>query len=534
MRINWKSTLFLLTIALILAAVIPAAPARADTDGNDSFAEAVAVSPGINSTTMEFKSDCDYFTITVDETCSICSTVSTGGCYAYYRIYDQSQAQLQSTLVTPNYSVKPSYKVAPGTYYLRVSDRSYLPGFTPYTVNFNIQIIEEDALENNDSAASAYSAVPGTTYNMVIEANNDYEWFEVNVSEKSSIACTTTNSSGNYKCSIYSSSDLTTPLITSTNPTSAQPTGWKVEPGTYYIKISESGTGSIDYPSSCVSLLVTLIDEDIHENNDALVRSTPFELGSQVEGISVEARNDYDWFCFTATQGGELKLSISNSAPSINVSLYNSSGVKIDSAINPVTYKHNIDAGQYFLCISPYAGLNYLNSDISFTSSMGLSELEKTQLGKPRNAFFCNDPVNPVIGNFTYEATDISVPARGLPLAFTRFYNSRAETTGPLGQGWQHNWGSKLTVNSDSSVTVLYSDGHEYRFPESGGVYTSPDGCFETLVKNADNSYTLTFKNQSKYDFNSSGQLARIIDQSGNITSLAYTSGKLTSVTEPG
>ncbi len=646
MRLNCKHLLILLFLSMAVLAVIPS-PALADTDGNDSFAEAVEIFAGSqNTTTMDFRSDLDYFKITVDQTCSISSTISHNGSFMYYQLYDSQQQSLQTRPVTYAGSVKASYKVSPGTYYIRISDYATSGTFTPYTVNFNVNAVAPDSLEQNDTPALAVQAKSGTQYNMSIEAVNDYEWFKIDVPQTSSIVCTTSRTAGNYVCSIFSSSDLTSPLWSKFNPsgkvgwkvgpgtyyvklsewdsgsinyennnfalkitvvgqdsleqndTPAQAVqatsgtqynmsieavndyewfkidvpqtssivcttsrtagnyicgiysssdltnpikgkfnpsgkvGWKVSPGTYYVRLSEWDSGSINYENNSFSLTITLKAQDAHENNDTLASATRFNLGDIVSGVSIEAANDYDWFTFTANSAGPLNLQFTNSSNYLDFALYNSSGVQLDSRIMFSTYTRNIASGTYFIRLKEYSDINYLNSNISFSSATSISELEKTQLGKPGNSFACNDPVNPALGNFTLENTDLSIPARGLPLAVTRFYNSRSEAAGPLGKGWQFNWGGKLTANADSSVTVSYADGHEYRFPYSGGVYQSPDGCYETLVKNADNSYTLTLKNQSIYIYNSSGQLIQIKDISNNATNLAYTSGKLTSVTD--
>ncbi len=41
-----------------------------------------------------------------------------------------------------------------------------------------------------------------------------------------------------------------------------------------------------------------------------------------------------------------------------------------------------------------------------------------------------NDPVNTATGSFFHQETDLSIPSRGSPLTFTRFYNSKAAAPG--------------------------------------------------------------------------------------------------------
>jgi len=154
-------------------------------------------------------------------------------------------------------------------------------------------------------------------------------------------------------------------------------------------------------------------------------------------------------------------------------------------------------------------------------------------LGKSVHCFFGNDPVNLSTGNFILEATDLKIPTVGIPLEFTRFYNSTDTYNGPLGRGWTHNFNTQLTKNNDGSVNITYADGHVLLFSFDGANYTPPAGFFEKLTAGANNTYILTFKDQTQYNYNSAGQLTTITDKNGNSISLTYTNNLLTAVTEP-
>lgn len=143
-----------------------------------------------------------------------------------------------------------------------------------------------------------------------------------------------------------------------------------------------------------------------------------------------------------------------------------------------------------------------------------------------------NDPVNTVTGNFTYEKKDIEIHTRGIPLSFSRFYNSLDNRLGPLGRGWQHNYNCSVTVNGDNSATVLYPDGHQITFQYDNGSYIRPLACFETLTRTA-SGFLLTFKDQTVYEFDASGLLAAIRDKNNNTNSLLYSGTLLQSVTDP-
>jgi RHS repeat-associated protein len=147
------------------------------------------------------------------------------------------------------------------------------------------------------------------------------------------------------------------------------------------------------------------------------------------------------------------------------------------------------------------------------------------------------DPVDSYSGNFTHTFADISVPGRGLPLAFIPTYNAGASgVTGPLGYGWTHSYSWALNVDGSSYVTIQQENGSTVTFaPASGSAYTTPARVLATLVKNGDGSYTFTrLQDQSHYTFNAGGKLISETDRNGFATTLSYNgSGRLTTVTDP-
>ncbi|MBI4744211.1 MAG: RHS repeat protein, partial [Actinobacteria bacterium] len=142
---------------------------------------------------------------------------------------------------------------------------------------------------------------------------------------------------------------------------------------------------------------------------------------------------------------------------------------------------------------------------------------------------YFGEPVNTATGNYTYEHEDINIPGKGSPIQIVRSYNSQDTIyNGSLGFGWTHNYNTNLRFNSDESITLMKANSQRYTFTKnSDGTYATPEGTFETLNKNADNTYTLKFKDQSKYNFNSNGFLASRIDKYDNQTTLTYNANNL-------
>lgn len=142
------------------------------------------------------------------------------------------------------------------------------------------------------------------------------------------------------------------------------------------------------------------------------------------------------------------------------------------------------------------------------------------------------DPVNLATGVFTAGATDLSMPGRLLNFGFTRAYNSADTMSGPLGPGWTHSYNWRVQ-DAGFYVDVRRGDGRRDRYtPAPLGGYLAPPSVFDTLVKNADHTYTFTLTNQVVYQFGTTGSLTRISEPAGNQIQLAYTGSNLTTITD--
>jgi RHS repeat-associated protein len=149
----------------------------------------------------------------------------------------------------------------------------------------------------------------------------------------------------------------------------------------------------------------------------------------------------------------------------------------------------------------------------------------------------CGDPVNCITGNFYENYTDLRVPGLNGGLTFTRTYNSQAAvngTHGPLGYGWSFEYGESLKLDpSGQSATVTNADGSTVTFTNLEGAWRAPAWVQATLVHNEDGTFTYKLPDQRAFTFNSSGVLQKIVDRNGNTTTLTYSEGRLTTVTDP-
>jgi len=143
------------------------------------------------------------------------------------------------------------------------------------------------------------------------------------------------------------------------------------------------------------------------------------------------------------------------------------------------------------------------------------------------------EPVNTANGNYSYSRSYFEIPTRGLPLDLTLRYNSAAPDDGPLGYGWTHSHNLSATEDlTEDTLIITYGDARQDKFTWDGGEYTPPPGTFSTLTKDG-SGFHLTEKDQTVYNFNTSGRLVTIVDKNGNTTSVSYSGNDLLTVTEP-
>jgi YD repeat-containing protein len=141
---------------------------------------------------------------------------------------------------------------------------------------------------------------------------------------------------------------------------------------------------------------------------------------------------------------------------------------------------------------------------------------------KIQDEVITGDPFGTSSGQMFHSNTDISVPGKGIPLEFSRSYVSMSDHVGLLGNNWTSNYSWVLRIDANSSVEVRYADGHAEYFNYNAGTFTPRAGVYETLVKNGDNTYTLTTKDQIRVNFSTTGKLSTIVDRNGNTTAVSY------------
>lgn len=151
----------------------------------------------------------------------------------------------------------------------------------------------------------------------------------------------------------------------------------------------------------------------------------------------------------------------------------------------------------------------------------------------------CGDPVDNATGNFSETVEDLSASASGtggLPVSATRSYNSLAAAQdGPFGQGWSSSYDWKLQEDATSGVvTVTAGNGATSEFfPDGDGGYGAGSQVLATLTKTSGGGWNLVRRPHSTFTFDSSGRLTAMSGVTGVTTNLAYSGGRLATVTDP-
>jgi YD repeat-containing protein len=180
---------------------------------------------------------------------------------------------------------------------------------------------------------------------------------------------------------------------------------------------------------------------------------------------------------------------------------------------------------------SPYRSFNSVNSG----NNTPRITINYTVAGIGLESFWMStgDGVNPANGNLIYQETDVEIPGRGPEVDLTRTFNSRKSSfKGLFGYGWITNLEPFIVDSGSGPITFIDEDNTRQIFGEKvGGGYEAPGGIYLDLVKNADETYTITETDGTKTNFSKNGKIKSIVDTNDNTTSFIYdTSGKLTKI----
>jgi len=135
-------------------------------------------------------------------------------------------------------------------------------------------------------------------------------------------------------------------------------------------------------------------------------------------------------------------------------------------------------------------------------------------------------------GIYVNDAVDLSIPTNGFPLLVGRHYDSSLTVDGPLGIGWTSSLTPHLYYATylyapnvyQYEADVIMPEGARHHFTmASDGTFAPPPGRRDTLVRNANGTFTMTLqRSRSTYSFGTDGSLTSMTDDFGNALTFTY------------
>ena len=185
-----------------------------------------------------------------------------------------------------------------------------------------------------------------------------------------------------------------------------------------------------------------------------------------------------------------------------------------------------------------------VSAQLTFNGTVGSTYYYNTSSLRPGDIMQIGQQANATAldtGSYPYTMTIVDSPGSS-PTTFTYTGNATVEnaakdsTFSALGAGWTVSGLNKIIPATGGVIldvgggSVLWFSGS---FGSGGGTYTSPAGDFSTLVLNSNGTYTRTLTDGTVQTFNSSGFETVSVDRNGLRTTFAYSSNRLSSITDP-
>jgi len=202
-----------------------------------------------------------------------------------------------------------------------------------------------------------------------------------------------------------------------------------------------------------------------------------------------------------------------NALGCLDIELNDAEEVKCGGYAPPYATNQTYTCSNYAQVINPFNAPIGSPTSGPFAASIFVS---------PDDMTLTKDPVNIATGEAYFSSTDFALNARGTKLALFRKYRSFSTFIGMFGYGWRTDFDANLSVDSSGDVTIYNGEGTGIYFMDNSGVYTPSPGNYSTLVKNANNTYTLTDKNGNVFQYGTTGRLTSRSDRNGNKETFVY------------
>lgn len=176
---------------------------------------------------------------------------------------------------------------------------------------------------------------------------------------------------------------------------------------------------------------------------------------------------------------------------------------------------------------------------VSYSANYGLESYwtyESYDMGRNGTAY-----VNVYNGNLTYIYSDLAMTGERLPLSISHVYNSGKRDIDGTYLGMELSPGFRLNILeqfeptgfADFPYKYTDGDGTEFLFRTDGSTITHEYDATQVLTENNDGTLTLTDAQDNIKHYNLDGFLYEVEDNNGNVQTINWDNGQITSVEDP-
>jgi YD repeat-containing protein len=141
-------------------------------------------------------------------------------------------------------------------------------------------------------------------------------------------------------------------------------------------------------------------------------------------------------------------------------------------------------------------------------------------------------PIDVATGKMYHEMMDFRLQGP-LPIVLNRRYDNQSTYNGPMGFGWQHSYSIRLEPAGTNREVLVDPRGRRIYFAKDAtGAWQENRIDHLVLTQPGSPTWRVTEKSQTKFEFDGSGNLTKIVDRNGNTLTLGYSGGNLTSITD--
>ena len=368
----------------------------AETEPNDTKAQANKLNlNGSNSGAIGSSTDIDWWKVatTADGKLDVTLAISNGY-YCYFNLYDKDGTTILNSSITNGTTTISTDGLAPGTYYIYIFpyNTSQLPTYTVSNLLTEAPLANDS--EPNDDYTTANPLSPdgsvtghcGFYYNLVRDMQ---DWWSITTTGDGMLTLTLAVQNAQYfYWELYDHNGTTLFYSQYTNGTSAYSVDG-LAAGTYYVKVFGFYSNGFTTYSLTSAFTAPPVANDA-EPNDSKSQAKNIPLNGSKNGhvgYYYNGANDpIDWYKFTTTSDGRVKLSMTSyNSQYVYWELVDNDGLtSLYAQYTNGSQNYSVDglaAGTYYVKVYPF----YSNGFMSYTISDSLFAAPVANDPEPNN-----------------------------------------------------------------------------------------------------------------------------------------------------